>query len=622
MFDKKKLIIELNIEGKKIEHFLSFELNQSFNAHHSFELRIEHGKLGLPGLINLEDSRDFVGRTLSISFGNEQSQMQNFAGMITHVSLTQSHGYQGVIILKGYSPTILIDRGPDLGSYTGKTLKEIVDLATNEVSQSDLSFSIQPSRKEVVDYLIQYKESDFNFLNRLSAEYLEWFYYDGERLNFGKPDDLPNCKLTYGREIRTLEYGIKVNPIKHRKFSYLPHSDELVDTASEVKAATLPDLNFAIERSKNTYSKVYNQPIEIRVEDENELKKIVEHQEQANVGQLLAISAQSDSPLVRIGGITEVETSVRQDLQFITDGLGKFLITDVIHYFDDLGRYSNSFSGIVATTERIHVDKFNKPTADMQLAEVMENEDPKGLGRIRVQFQWKCAANDTTEWLRLVTPNAGTGDRGSNRGFFSIPEIGDQVIIGFEEGNVARPIVMGSMYHQTNVDSGSYPSNHLKSITTRSGHLIEFDDSVATQGIRVTDIKGNFVHIDTKDNNITVTAIENMSLNCKNMQINVGENMDVQVGENQSTVVGNDQNINIGNDMSTSVGKDFSLNAMGNIVEESDFRTEVVDENFSRVSNTSNEIASEVSVFSSDENMTLQSGKTVEINSAEKSKIF
>ncbi len=622
MFDKKKLIIELNIEGKKLNHFLSFELNQSFNAHHSFELRMEHGKLGLPGLINLEESRDFVGRTLSISFGNDHANMQNFAGMITHVSLTQSHGYQGVIVLKGYSPTILIDRGPDLGSYTGKTLKEIATIATNDVPQNDLRFSVQPTRTETVDYLIQYKESDFDFLNRLSAEYLEWFYYDGERLNFGKPDDLPTCKLTYGREIRTLEYGIKVNPIKHRKFSYLPHDNQLIDTASEVKAATLPDLNFAIERSKNTYSKVFNQPIEIRVDNEKELKNIVEHQEQANVGQLLAISAQSDSPLVRIGGVTEVETSVRQDLQFVTDGLGKFLITDVIHYFDDLGRYSNSFSGIVSATERIHVEKYEKPTADMQLAEVIDNEDPKGLGRIRVQFQWKCQANDTTEWLRLVTPNAGTGDRGNNRGFFSIPEVGDQVIVGFEEGNVARPIVMGSMYHQTNVDSGSYPANHLKSITTRSGHLIEFDDSAASQGIRVTDIKGNFVHIDTKGNNVTITALENMSLNCKNMQINVGENMDVQVGENQSSVVGNDQNNNIGNDMSTTVGKDFSLSAMGNVVEESDNRTEIVEENFSRVSSASNEIADEISVFSTQENMTLQSGQTVEVNSSEKSKIF
>lgn len=622
MFEKKKLQIELHIEGKKIEHFLSFELNQRFNAHHSFELRIEHGKLGLPGLINLENNRDYVGRTLSISFGNDQSQMQNFAGMITQVSLSQSHGYQGVIVLKGYSPTILIDRGPDLGSYTGKTLKEIIKLATAEVPENDLNISIQPARKQSIDYIIQYKESDFNFLNRLSAEYLEWFYYDGEKLNFGKPSELVTCKLTYGREIRMLEYGIKVNPVNHRKFSYLPHSNQLAEFTSEVKTVNLPDLNFAIQRSKQTFSKVFNQPIDVRVDNENELKEIVNLQEQANVGRLLAVTAQSDSPLIRIGGIVEVETSVRQDLAFVTDGLGQFLVTDVNHYFDDLGRYSNSFNGIVSSTERIFVEDYERPLPEMQIADVIENEDPKGLGRIRVKFQWKCGTNDTTEWLRVLTPNAGTGERGSNRGFFSIPEIGDQVIVSFEEGNVARPIVMGSMYHQSNMDNSAYANNHLKSITTRTGHLIEFDDRSQTQGIKITDIRGNFVHIDTNGNNITITSLENMTLNCKNMQINVGENMDIQVGENQSIVVGNDQSTNIGNDSRVNIGNDYSIAAMGNIVEQSDNRTEVVEQDFARNSSTSNEIASEISAFSTAENMTLQSGKIVEINSAEKSKIF
>lgn len=621
-FDKPKLLIEMHIEGKEVSHFLSFNIRQRFNAHHEFELRIEHGKLGIPGLINLQDSRSYVGRTLAISFGYAQQSMQNFSGIITEVSLTQSYGYQGVLQIKGYSPTILIDRGKDLGSYFGKSLGDIVKLATGDVVQNDLHMSVNPSRSEPIDYLIQYRESDFEFLNRLSAEYLEWFYYDGERLHFGMPSELPAGKVTYGREVSRLDYGIQIRPINHRRFSYLPQHDQLLESTSNVKSDGHPDQVFAMERASETFSKVFSQPLDIRVDTQGELQRIVQQQEEANVGQLLQVSCDSDSPSIRLGAQIEIETSLRQDLGFVTDTLGKFLITEVEHHFDDVGRYTNRFNGILASTERIPVREYIRPQADMQMADVIDNNDPSGQGRIRVRFKWQCANNDETEWLRIITPNAGTGDRGVNRGFLSIPEIGDHVIVAFEEGSVARPVVLGSLYNQSTADSTPQMQNHLKSITTRSGHLIEFDDSQSTQGIKITDIKGNIVHIDSQGSNVTITALENMTLNCKNMQINVTENMDVQVGKDQSTSVGNNQTVSVTKDIATTAGNNYSLTATGDISEDSDNRTEIASKDFNRQSETSNELASEMTIFSNKENMTLQSGKTIEINSVEKSKLF
>lgn len=129
------LVKEISIEDKTIAHFSSFTLNQSFNAHHYFELRFNHDQMGEPGLITLDDSREFVGKTLSAIFGYATGSMQKFAGVVTKVELTQSNGYHGVVIVSGYSPTILIDRGPDLGSYLGKSLNEIAHLATNDIHQ-------------------------------------------------------------------------------------------------------------------------------------------------------------------------------------------------------------------------------------------------------------------------------------------------------------------------------------------------------------------------------------------------------------------------------------------------------------------------------------------------------
>lgn len=66
----------------------------------------------------------------------------------------------------------------------------------------------------------------------------------------------------------------------------------------------------------------------------------------------------------------------------------------------------------------------------------------------------------------------------------------------------------------------------------------------------------------------------------------------------------------------------MTINASGNITETSDNRTELIDKTFNRQSEISNEIAGEISMFSKKENMTLQSGKTIEFNSAEKSNLF
>jgi type VI secretion system secreted protein VgrG len=572
---QNKLIVEILIEDKEILYFSSFTLQQKFNQHHYFELRFNNDAMGFPGLINLHNSRDFVGKTLTASFGYQQHSMQDFAGLVTKVELAQSQGYHGILIVSGYSPTILMDRGQDLGSYLYKTLDEIVSLAAVDTPQNDLIIAANATRKTPVDYLIQYKESDFDFINRLSGQYHEWFYYDGRQLNFGRPDELKEVPLYYGRDVQSLQYAMGVAPIKNKRFAYNPKQDELMHGESNGKAAGTPDLAHAVNASNQMYSKTYNQPSEIRIDSGSDIKSYVENEEKANISELLKISGNGDNPALGIGVISEISMSLRQGLDFITDTIGKFLITSINHTIDGTGKYSNTFEGVEATSERLLFKDYRIPNPDMQLADVIANDDPQGLGRIKVKFKWECMTNDVTEWLRVVSPSAGSGDRGNNRGYFAIPEINDHVMIGFEEGNVARPVVMGSIYHGSNVDSSTQIKNHLKSLTTRSGHLIEFDDSEGSQGIKISDIHANTIHIDTKENHITITALENMTFNCKNMQINVVENMMISVGQNMSNTIGMNRSDNVGMSAteavgaikSTSVAGDMNLMVTGQLME-------------------------------------------------------
>ena len=506
---EKKLITEINIEDKAISHFASFSLQQEFNSHHYFELRFNHDQMGAPGLINLNDSRDFVGKTLSASFGYSQEQLQHFSGLVTRVELAQSHGYHGVLIVSGYSPTILIDRGQDLGSYLDKDLNDIVKLATSDTPANDLKIVANASRQSTIDYLIQYKESDWEFLNRLSGEYYEWLYYDGQQLNFGKPDVQKDVALFYGRDVHNLQYAMEVAPIKNKRFAYNPKQDEMLQSESSGQADGNPDLAHAIKASNLMYSKTFNQPSLIRVDNNSDIKSHVDNEEKAHISDLLKVNASGDNAALGIGTIAEITMSIRQEVAFLTESLGQFLITSITHNLDGTGKYHNTFEGVVSNTERILVKNYDKPNPDMQLADVIDNADPQGQGRIKVKFKWACKTNDVTEWLRVITPDAGSSDKVSkNRGFVFIPEIGDQVAIGFEEGNIARPIVLGSVFHGKSGSGGS-ASNNSKSLTSKSGHTVQLNDG---GGITIKDkTGGNHIVVDG-ENKVTVTSSQTVVL--------------------------------------------------------------------------------------------------------------
>ena len=72
------------------------------------------------------------------------------------------------------------------------------------------------------------------------------------------------------------------------------------------------------------------------------------------------------------------------------------------------------------------------PEAESQVAEVIDNNDPEGWGRVRVQFKWQ---EGTTPWIRVATGYAGPGKAEGVTGIYFTPEIKDEVIVDFEQGN-------------------------------------------------------------------------------------------------------------------------------------------------------------------------------------------
>lgn len=103
---------------------------------------------------------------------------------------------------------------------------------------------------------------------------------------------------------------------------------------------------------------------------------------------------------------------------------------------------------------------------------VRDNKDPEKNGRVSVSFPWR-NEEDRGYWARISTPMAG-----NDRGLFFLPEVGDEVLVAFDRGDINHPYVIGSLWN--NVDkvpeNNADGKNNIRKIKSRSGHEIVFND--------------------------------------------------------------------------------------------------------------------------------------------------
>jgi phage protein D/phage baseplate assembly protein gpV len=203
-------------------------------------------------------------------------------------------------------------------------------------------------------------------------------------------------------------------------------------------------------------------------------------------------------PKVRVGATVSIE------------GVGKrfsgdYYITAARHVITKVHGHVVEFLASTRRTEPIAAQLLAaKERADAPqpiVGIVTNNDDPLQLGRVKVKFP-TLFENDESNWARLVSPMAG-----SSRGFLTIPEIDDEVLVAFENGDQNRPYVLGSVW-----SSKDMPPEGTKSVLSngvvnqrlwrsRSGHLFIFDDTDGSESIQIID--------KTTNNKIVITSFDN-----------------------------------------------------------------------------------------------------------------
>ena len=188
------------------------------------------------------------------------------------------------------------------------------------------------------------------------------------------------------------------------------------------------------------------------------------------------------------------------------------------------------------------------------VAIVTQNKDDEGLCRVKVSYPW----HDQSEsyWARLITPMAGKG-----RGLVFIPEVGDEVVVGFEREDLRFPYVLGALWNGKDKPplANGDGKNDKRILQSRKKHYLLFDDGAQgvvelkhekgrkivfdDNGFAVRDERGNVVKVDTNSGAMTIEATGQLKITAATISIQATGTLELQAGATM-TIRGSLVNIN------------------------------------------------------------------------------
>lgn len=496
-----------------------------------------------------------------------------FKGLITGISASRGAAGAPTINVTASTYEYLLDAAPNCRSFENKTLAEIVNKVVAPYKQ--IEAHINPRYKEKIPYIVQYNQSDYDFLILLARRFGEWMYSTGTLFVFGEvvaPSETV-VKMRYPSG-NVFGYGID---LQLRDFTFTHVTNDLYD--NDIKSKTgegeadkeLHIINeAAYKTSKELFTVqdiyhlgtggVFDDGASEKADDILTFSTKVEAR--GKKAQMFVTNGSSKVAKLFLGQTFEIEDGVenrsgeKKDIQ-----QRPLMVLSVSHCFDLKQEYSNAFEAIPSSC-----DYPPYSTADVfavaypQRAMVVDNQDPQYLGRVRVQFPWQKIQDEGEEkmwtpWIRIAQPYGGL-----SKGVQFIPEEGEEVMVGFEMDNVERPYIMGTLFNgEGNPDKdwaakvAEGTANNIKAIRTRSGHTIQFCDNGGGGDIQIYDYNRNyyFIQLSTDEKCIRIHAAGNIEVVAGNdITMKAKKNITIEAGENITMQSGKDTDISADANMS------------------------------------------------------------------------
>jgi type VI secretion system secreted protein VgrG len=421
----------------------------------------------------------WIGRSLVLQ--STDSGVKIFTGFVLDVALTYQTSGAYIALIKGVSNSYKSDLAPRY-HYFGPG--SISDVAQKAASNAGIQIAVKSGggTQSSLD-LVQWAETDWHFLWRLCDDFGAFLAVtdDGaavyDQFSQSGPDLVWRSNTDNGLVEFTVGGGIGAASMDGCHYDFSASKSESFQQVAQGPALTGASGTFVsqVQQQAKSVLKAGYKSWRNRAKSIDDYQKSLQSESEWSVGSRLACGGVSRCEALAPGQSVQVKG--------VVDAEGKYNIVRVLHTWTPEG-YTNQFQCSPWSKYRSPVHPVRPSVPGVHSARVINIDDPKRQGQVQVQYYWQ--EEGQTTWIRHLTPYAG-----ADRGLFFRPEVGDEVLIAFEEGDPERPAILGSAWNMSdaipNEDfwGGETHNNDVKRIVTKSGHRISLIDKQGEESIGI-----------------------------------------------------------------------------------------------------------------------------------------
>lgn len=530
----------LEIDGQPapaslIEDILQISVEESLHLPGMFTLVLKNDYF--PGRTEDETWRHerlfAIGKAIKIGFVSSTTTSYEFEkeeqgylleGEITAMETHFTSESQAPLVIRGYDISHRLHRGRYNRSFQNMTDTDIVRKIAKEVgiTTGTVDNTTGPYGYGDINgsngYVFQKNQTNMEFLRERAARNgFELFVQDG-KLNFRKPQVEQSLQLIWLTNLHSFRVRVtsaeQVSEVEVRGWDYT-RKEPIVETAKAEKVLTETDKGKGSKTSTSFKGKppapkmiVVDRPVFAP----EEAKKMAQALCDELGGEFVHADARAEgNPKIRPGRVVQLQNMGKYN--------GNYYVTETRHLFHERV-YTTEFSvrglrgGDLLTM--LSPQTRLQPGQTLMVGIVTDNKDPKGWGRVRVWFPSLTPQQGSdahaSYWARVL----GTG-AGKERGFDCLPEVNDEVLVAFENGDIHRPYVIAGVWNGTDAppenvnDSVVGGKVRLRTFKTRTGHKLQFveeDKGTSKKGVYIDTVYGHHVHLNDTDRFIEIKTQE------------------------------------------------------------------------------------------------------------------
>ena len=518
----------VTVDNKELRYSISqVKLEQYIDRHHELTVTVRHGgeEADESGLIDPAEYRSLLGKSISVTLTPvgeyvDASRAGEFIGLVTRVTMLNSVDGVNTILISAKSPTIALDGARRNAFYRDQSASDIIGAI---LQGHPITLGPIESSSGTMRYSVQYRETDYAYVMRLAGGAGLFAFYDGTEFRVVAPRAADTEELVWRETLGSFAMGLGTAQTEYTSqvYNYEQKRNYGQDSSSLPLSQSLSDVTqSAPDASKEIFQNSSFSTAAKVVADAQSLDSILQRERSRAMGRMITCVGVSIIPKVAVGHTVRITGMGALE--------GEYLVQSVTHVLDESGRYHNTFTCTPVDIAFPQSSSARPQVTNLQSAVVVDNNDPDQLGRVKVKFPWLEA--DETPWVRVLTPHAGT-----ERGWYSLPEIDDEVLVGYEFGSPDYPVVLGALYNSEAVPAAEAPDaeNNIKLFKTKGGNLITITDTSGSEQISITTKDGdNAVVLDAGGPSISVTSKGDLTIKGKNISIEADQEVTVKAGTN------------------------------------------------------------------------------------------